>query len=118
MTGTLFIKDLVLRCIIGINAEEKASKQDEIVNITMWVDFKTALQTDSIENAINYALIYEKILSLADKEEFDLQETLAKRIADICLADKRVLKVKVSCEKPHIFKFSKSAGVELEIKQS
>jgi len=115
--GKIFIKDLLLRCTIGIDAEEKLTKTDELINITLWVDFEKALQTDSVEDSVNYAVVYHNILSL-EKETFNLQETLVKRIIDICLEDKKVIKVKASTEKPHILKHSKSVGVEMEKERS
>ncbi|HSX08723.1 MAG TPA: dihydroneopterin aldolase [Candidatus Saccharimonadales bacterium] len=117
MIGKIFIKDLLLRLTIGIDDQEKTSKTEELINVTLWVDFKKALETDSVEDSVNYATIYEKILELQEKE-FNLQETLVKRVIDICFeTDKKILKVKASTEKPHILKYIKSVGVELEVER-
>lgn len=117
MIGKIFIKDLLLRCTIGIDDQDKLTKTDELINVTLWVDFTKAVKTDSVDDSVNYATVYNKILALGN-ETFKLQETLVKKIADICLEDKKVIKVKVSTEKPHILKHTKSVGVEIEIEHT
>lgn len=114
MTGRIFVKDIVLRCNIGITDEERRKKQDVLVNILLFVDLSKAIITDDLKDTIDYTEPYNKIRLLVENKTFNLIERLANSIADICLEDKKVQKVKVRLEKLHILKDSKSAGVELE----
>ena len=50
----IFIKDLFLRCIIGINPEERTKKQDIIINVTLHADLASAGKSDDIEDTIDY----------------------------------------------------------------
>ena len=48
------VRDLLLRCIIGINPEERVNLQDVLINLTMFADITKAGTSDDIADAINY----------------------------------------------------------------
>ena len=50
----LHIRDLMLRCIIGLNDWEREKKQDILINITLYADLITACQSDNIEDTVDY----------------------------------------------------------------
>ncbi|MCB0228486.1 MAG: dihydroneopterin aldolase, partial [Anaerolineae bacterium] len=45
-TDQIQIHDLLLRCIVGINPEERVKKQDVIVNLTLYADMRQAGHSD------------------------------------------------------------------------
>jgi dihydroneopterin aldolase len=51
---------------------------------------------------------------LVQSEHVNLIETLAERIADHCLADRRVLSVRVCIAKPDVLDACRSVGIEIE----
>src|SRR6478672_11967835 len=89
------IRDLLLRCIIGINESERHNKQDVIINIVMWADTRPAAQSDNIEDAVNYRTVAKQIIEHVEESVYFLVERLAARIAEICLQDPRVMRVQV-----------------------
>ena len=107
------IKDLLLRCIVGINESERKNKQDVLINIVMWADTRPAAQSDSIEDAVNYRTVTKQIIEHVESSDYFLVERLVERIADICLHDPRVEKVEVSLEKPGALRFARSVGVTI-----
>jgi len=109
----IFIKDLLLRCIIGINESERREKQDVIINIVFWSDLTGAIKTDDIREAVDYKEITKELIKLVESSEFFLIETLAEKIAESCLRHQKVCKVKVAVEKPGALRFAKSVGVEI-----
>ncbi len=109
----IFIRDLLVRCIIGVNDEERREKQDVIINITLYADLRKACQNDDIDDTVNYKTVKLNVLSMAEQSSFLLIEKLAGEIAVICLNDPRVMKVKVSVDKPGALRFSRSAAVEI-----
>jgi FolB domain-containing protein len=107
------IEDLLLRCIIGIYDEERKNKQDVLINITLYADLKTASQSDRMEDTVDYKEIKQKIIAMVENSNFFLIERLAGKIAEICLENTRVEKVKVRVNKPGALRFAKSVAVEI-----
>ena len=108
------IKDLLLRCIIGINAEERKDRQDVLINIVLLGDYTQAGASDDIADAVNYRTATKQIIERVEASEYFLLERMAEQIADICLRDQRVRQVQVSVEKPGALRFARSVGVRIE----
>ena len=109
----ILIKDLILRCIIGVKESERREKQDVVINLILWSDFTKATETDDIDETVDYKKINKSIIGLVENSKFFLVETLAERIAQLCLQNERVRKVKVSVEKPGALRFARSVGAEV-----
>lgn len=107
------IRDLLLRCIIGINESERKNKQDVLINITMWADTRPAARSDGIDDAVNYRTVTKQIIEHVEASEYFLVERLVEQIAKICLRDARVKRVRVSLEKPGALRFARSVGVTI-----
>jgi FolB domain-containing protein len=114
MTDRIYIKDLLLRTIIGINDEERHNRQDVLINIVLFADMRTAGASDDIKDAVNYRTITKQIIRLVEGSQFYLVEKLAAEIAAICLEDPRVERVTVRVEKPGALRFARSVGVEID----
>ena len=109
----ILIRDLRLRCIIGVNDFERREKQDVTINVVIWSNLKEAAETDNIEKTVDYKEITKAIIKLVEGSEFRLVETLAGKIAETCLKRARVKKVKVTVEKPGALRFARSVGVSI-----
>jgi D-erythro-7,8-dihydroneopterin triphosphate epimerase len=109
----IFIRDLALRCIIGIYPEERREKQDVVINVVMECDLRKAGRSDELEDTVDYKSIKKAILKLVEKSHFQLIESLAENIADIALADEKVQQVSVTIDKPGALRFAKSSAVEI-----
>ena len=109
----IHIRDLQFRCIVGVNSQERREKQDVNVNVTLYADLREACRSDNIEATVDYKAIKQGILRMAEQSSFYLIEALAQAVADVCLADDRVRKVKVVVEKPTALRFARTVGVEI-----
>lgn len=109
----IFIRDLALRCIIGIYPEERRARQDVILNIVLECDTRRAAATDLIEHAVDYKDIKKRILAHVEESTHGLIETLADRVAAICLEDPRVRRATVTVDKPGALRFARSVAVEV-----
>lgn len=109
----IYIKDLLLRCIVGVYEEERREKQDIVINITLHADLSKARQSDRIEDSVDYKAVKNRVIALVDNSSFYLLETLADRIASVCLEDPRVQRAEVLVEKPGALRFARSVGVEV-----
>jgi FolB domain-containing protein len=110
----IFIKDLLVRGIIGINDWEREKPQDILINIIITADLTKAGETDDISYSINYRTIAKKAQSRAETAQRLTVEALAADIANICLEEPGVVKVHVTVEKPNAVRFARSVGVEVE----
>ena len=111
---TIFIRDLQLRFVIGVGAEERREKQDLLVNLELVVDLGKAGKSDRIADTVNYRDLKKRILHLAEHSRYQLVEALAERIAAVCLSDDRITRVNVSVEKPSALRFARTVGVKIE----
>jgi len=109
----IYIRDLTVRCIIGIFENERKEKQDIIINIILYTDFKKAAASDSIEDAVDYKEIKKKVIVFTENSSFFLLEKLAENISQICLINKAVKKVNVTIDKPGALRFARSVAVEI-----
>jgi FolB domain-containing protein len=110
----IFIKDLLIRGVIGISDRERESPQDILVNVIMFSDITAAGKTDNVEDSVNYRTVAKKILAHVEKIQRFTVEALATDIANLILEDEKVKTVRVKVEKPGAVRFSKSVGVEIE----
>jgi FolB domain-containing protein len=112
------IRDLHLRCVIGIQDWERKTLQDVLINLTLFTDLSVAGKSDRIEDTVNYKSLCKRIISLTEGSSFFLVEMLAEKIAELALEDARVASVQVSVEKPGALRFSRSVGVTIERNRS
>ncbi|MGB9596593.1 MAG: dihydroneopterin aldolase [Candidatus Poribacteria bacterium] len=113
----IHIRDLLVRCIIGVYASERENKQDILINITLYADLRKACETDNIDDTVDYKLIKKKIVNFVESSSFNLIERLAEKVAEICLENHSVRKVKVAIDKTGALRFARSVAVEIEREQ-
>ena len=110
----IHIRDLALRCIIGIFPEERKHKQDVLIGVRMDCDpFRAAAASDDIADAVDYKEITKRIIAFVEPSEFKLIETLADGVAAICLQRPEVKSVTVTVDKPGALRFARSVAVEV-----
>jgi FolB domain-containing protein len=110
----IFIKDLLVRGVIGISEAERAQPQDILINIVLFSDTQEAGKSDRLEDTVNYRTVAKAILAHAEKAARHTVEALAADISLLCLQEPRVERVRVRVEKPGAVRFSRSVGVEIE----
>ncbi|MBF0124302.1 MAG: dihydroneopterin aldolase [Magnetococcales bacterium] len=110
----IFVRDLHLRCVIGIQEWERHTKQDVLISLALTVDLAPAGRSDAIDDTVNYKKLTKQIIAMTEGSSFQLVESLAAAIASISLADPRVIKVAVEVEKPGAVRFARSVGVRIE----
>lgn len=109
----IHIRDLQLRCIVGIYPEERREKQDVNINLTLHADLARAGQSDRIEDTVDYKSAKQAVVALVEQSSFQLVERLAQAIAEVCLSRPGVLRVDVTVEKPAALRFARTVGVEI-----
>ncbi len=121
----VFLRDLVLAASIGVHPHEHAAPQRVRINIDLGVEddsglrlSRSAVGRDELSRVVDYEKVAETARTIVRSGHVRLVETLAERIAEACLADRRVHLVRVRVEKLDIFADATSAGVEIERRQT
>ena len=112
-TMRVFIRDLVLPCSIGIHQHERLAQQRVQINVELTC-LEHPLINDDVDNVVCYATAVMGIKAVVADGHINLVETLADRVADVCLSDHRVLSAKIRIDKLDVFKEAYSVGVEIE----
>ena len=109
----IHIRDLLLRCIVGINEEERRKKQDVVINITLSADLGPACRSDAIADTVDYKGIKQRVVERVEGSSFFLLERLAEELARTCLEDPGVSAATVTIDKPGALRFARSVAVEI-----
>lgn len=109
----IHIKELLVRCIVGINPDERVKRQDVVLNIELCADLRRACRSDAIDDTIDYKNLKRRIVAMVEESEFYLIEKLADQVARICLEDARVRQATVRIEKPGALRFARTVAVEI-----
>lgn len=113
-TDRIEVHDLLVRCIVGINPEERVKKQDVVINLTLFGDLRKAGLSDDIEDAINYKTLTKRIIDHVEESDYFLVEKMAHKIAEIAVMEFNVERAIVSVQKPGALRFARSVGVVVE----
>jgi len=111
------ISDLGVRCILGVNEEERREKQDILINLAIFTDLRKAGRTDRFEDALDYRALKKKIVRMVEDSHYFLVEALAEAVARVCLQHQAVTQVQVRVDKPSALRFARTVGVEILRKQ-
>ena len=110
----IFIRNLLVRGIVGINPDERANRQDIVVNATFWADTRAAGASDRIEDTVNYRSAAKAMIAHIENGAPQLVERLAADLVRICFqSDPRIEVVELSVEKPGAVRFSESVGLTI-----
>ena len=110
----IFIRDLVLSCSIGVHDYEKLAPQRVRIYVDVTAREPGAALKDDIGRVVSYEDLVNGIRTIVSQGHINLIETLAERVADLCLSDQRVVTVRVRVEKPDVIVEAGGVGVEIE----
>ena len=113
MTKThIFIRNLEVLVRIGIHGHEQGMPQPVRINVEL--EAEASPIKDRVEEVVDYETIANGIRDIVAAGHINLAETLAERIATMCLSDKRVSNVRIRVEKLHALQGAEAAGVAIE----
>ncbi|HLI13089.1 MAG TPA: dihydroneopterin aldolase [Alphaproteobacteria bacterium] len=113
-THRLFVRDLELESQIGVRPHERGRSQRVRLNIELTVRDSARPVEDRYENVVCYDEVISAVRRLVAAGHVNLVETLAERIAGLCLEDPRVEGAKVRVEKLDVYPDAGGVGVEIE----
>ncbi len=125
----VFLRDMVLAARIGVHPQEFAATQRVRINVDLAAEDEGAraltgdgmaalsrspVGRDELSRVVDYEAVANAVRAIVAAGHVRLVETLAERIAEACLADRRVVSARVKVEKLDVFADAASAGVEVE----
>lgn len=109
----VFVSNYVREMEIGAYPDERGRTQRVRFDVTLEVARETAPVGDQYTRVVNYEDLVEAIEEVAQGPRANLVETLAERLAEICLVDPRARRVRLRIEK--LDRLPGGAGLGIEI---
>lgn len=113
----VFVRGLELRALLGVHPHEKAAPQRVVVGVELAVRDEAApsgVGEDDLRRTPDYGAVVRAARTIVAEGHTLLVETLAERLALAALADPRVVRARVSVEKPDAFAEAAGVGVLVE----
>mgnify|MGYP003454729142 CR=1 FL=1 len=110
----IFLHNFRAKTLIGIYPWERIVPQTIQIDLEIALPTSRACQSDDIHDALDYALIIERIKNILKEKHFSLLEALAEHIAQIILTEFQSPWVKVSVAKLGIIRGVNKLGVRIE----
>ena len=87
MTDTISLHGLRVRGFHGVLPEERRVGQLFVVDVELAVDTVSAAREDDLASTVDYSTLAHLLAEVIGGEPVSLIETLAQRLADVCLGD-------------------------------
>ena len=84
----------------GVFDFERREGQVFLIDLVLGLDTAPAAASDDLHDTVDYGSLVAAAKAAVERDPVDLIETLAQRIADVCLLDSRVEWVRVTVHKP------------------
>ncbi len=123
----VFLRDMVLPASIGVYPHEHAAPQRIRINVDLSVSedgpagaasacplSHGRVGRDELSRVVDYERVARSVREIVGAGHVQLVETLAERLAEMCLADERVQLARIRVEKLDVFADAGSVGVEVE----
>ncbi|KAJ1967917.1 trifunctional dihydropteroate synthetase [Dispira parvispora] len=111
----IFVRDLRLSTVVGVNPWERESTQVVVLTLRLWVHLDTTATTvhDYVPLQHNYRTIVRTVSEYVEQSSFKTVEALASAVARVSILKCCVEKITVQVEKPSALSFAEGAGVEI-----
>jgi dihydroneopterin aldolase/2-amino-4-hydroxy-6-hydroxymethyldihydropteridine diphosphokinase/dihydropteroate synthase len=125
----VFVKDLCISTILGVNPWERVDKQVVKINFEVYSGLERLRQAsmlngkslavpapsvDVVTRPQNYRTIVRSITKYVEGSSYKTVESLATSIAKVAIGENRVERIRVRVDKPSAIMFADAAGVEVD----
>ena len=99
-TDELAVRGIECYAHHGVFEHERRDGQRFVVDLVLGLDTASAAASDDLRHTVDYGSLVASVRAAVETDPVDLIETLAQRIADVCLSDTRVEWARVTVHKP------------------
>lgn len=117
-TYRISIRDLRVDWRIGVFDHEHDRTQPVLINIALEARALPDWAADDYSAVPCYSTLAGAVSDLAGEGHVELVETLAHKIAALCLEDARILSASVRIEKPDALRNAAAVGVEVTLNRT
>ena len=100
MTDELSVTGIECYGYHGVLEHERREGQVFVVDLTLGLDSTPAATSDDLRDTVDYGSLVAAVKQAVEADPVDLIETLAQRLADLCLRDGRVEWTRITVHKP------------------
>jgi len=100
MSDSIILTGLRVKAHHGVYDFERENGQDFVIDVTVWLDLRTAAASDDVSRTIHYGELANEVTAAAQHNPVDLIETVAERIAAVVLLHEAAERVQVTVHKP------------------
>ena len=93
------ISGLRVFCVLGVQKWERLVKHEVTIDLTLHTDIGESARLHDLARTVDYKTVTARVIEFAERSDFELVETLAEGVADVCLAIPRVERVDVRIDK-------------------
>lgn len=112
-SDSIHIHGLRLKCFVGVTAKERDVRQIISADLTLKCDLCRAGKSDALRDTVDYAAVAAAVRKAASGGTFALLESLAERIAAVCLSHPMVKETIVKASKIGVLRDVKRVEVEI-----
>jgi 7,8-dihydroneopterin aldolase/epimerase/oxygenase len=84
----------------GVLEHERRDGQTFVIDLVLGLDTAPAAASDALDDTVDYGALALAVKAAVERDPVDLIETLAERVAGVCLTDDRVDWCRVTVHKP------------------
>lgn len=99
-TDELTVSGIECRAHHGVFEFERREGQVFVVDLTLGLDTRPAAASDDLADTVDYGGLVAAVKAAVERDPADLVETVAQRIAEVCLTERRVEWARVTLHKP------------------
>lgn len=96
------ISHLSVQALIGVYAKERLQTQELIFDVVLYYDGSKAMQSDQIEDAVDYYKITKKITEIVANTHYFLLERLLDDVLSQLMQDSRIMDCQITIHKPEV----------------
>ncbi|MGE5292200.1 MAG: dihydroneopterin aldolase [Micromonosporaceae bacterium] len=97
----LMLRGLRARGRHGVHDFERSEGQEFVVDAVLGIDTRRAAAADDLASTVDYSGLASRLSAVVTGEPVRLIETLADRLAAVCLAEPGVMEVEITVHKPN-----------------
>ena len=111
---TVFIRGLKAKAVVGVFDWEKQIRQNLIFDLDLRADVARAAASDTLEDAVDYKAISQRVVEFVEDSRYQLVEALAEAVARVIREEFAVSWVRVRIAKPFAVRTAQEVGVVIE----